>query len=671
MERLKFDSEGRLIAIDEKNIELPASQKPSLHLKTSDSLEFLKENPKKPLENIFEQGFWSFYIDNQPIPPLKFSNNKTQEDIVKEIVSTIKEGHKIIFLHGTCGTGKSAIALNVARVLGRASIVVPVKALQKQYEHDYLAKNHILSRKGEKMKIAMITGRENHDSIIEPGTSCADPLLPENIRLVEKNYQKICEYYKKNPLSLNEENPDLDDLRRISIAPANPHWSPIIPAAVELRALNDSRKIKYLGADGREYIFYHRRPGCSYYDQYLAYTAADVIIFNSAKYLSEMDLGRKPLTDIEIIDEADEFLDSLFEQEQINITRLIQALKVLSVTGEDARFYVDKIIEMLSAEEKSKSSFWLENDNIYHIKETKFREILEGFLKNSEIEAEIEIDELNYANKALEVARRFKSIFDSVYLSYSKDDENNLYVKLASINLSARIEDLIKKSKSIVFMSGTLHSENLIKNIFGIKDFKVIEAETLSMGSIEIVRTGKEMDCSYANFSSGKFTRKDYLLSLSASIDKAESPKLIHVNAFQDLPNEKEKEEYNLSNIPSSNELKENQKKDKIGEDILSFKKRSKSSLFTTKCSRGVDFPNGMCKSIIFTKYPNPNISDIFWKVLNKNHPKHYWEFYRDKAKREFIQRIYRALRSPKDHVYILSPDKRVLDAARELQLSK
>ena len=64
----------------------------------------------------------------------------------------------------------------------------------------------------------------------------------------------------------------------------------------------------------KEYVFYHRKKGCSYYDQYLAYLDADTIIFNSAKYLAEFSIGRKPATDVEIIDEADEFLDSLSNQ---------------------------------------------------------------------------------------------------------------------------------------------------------------------------------------------------------------------------------------------------------------------------------------------------------------------------------------------------------------------
>src|SRR3989344_4838509 len=83
--------------------------------------------------------------DGGELAPLQFSNGKTQEDVVNEIKDAIKEGCKVIFLHGMCGTGKSAIALNLAAEIGRASIVVPVKYLQSQYEVDYTEK-FIVSR---------------------------------------------------------------------------------------------------------------------------------------------------------------------------------------------------------------------------------------------------------------------------------------------------------------------------------------------------------------------------------------------------------------------------------------------------------------------------------------------------------------------------------------------
>ena len=667
MERLKFDLSGRLLSVDDKNLDDFPVNLDKKDLKTSESLGFFtRDDDEVKLESIFERNFWNLNDANGEIEPLKFSNGKTQEDIVEEISKLITNGEKIIFLHGACGTGKSAIALNLARVLGKISIVVPVKALQRQYEEDYLKNKYIIGLNGKKMKISMLTGRDNHDSLYKKGISCADPFLPENIKFTEKNAKKLLEYYQENPFIQNKIIRDYKSLRRLSIAPSNPYWSPILPKSFEVQQLRDAEKHVYRGVDGQEYVFYHRKKGCSYYDQYLSYLNSEIIIFNSAKYLAEISIGRKPKTEVDVIDEADEFLDNLFQQDELNLSRLNGALKSLIPEHESAEYVRKKIIELIELEEQNKRATGVDENNVYPIQETKIKEILELFTKNPELEVEIQIDELSYANKALESAMNFKDNMDEVYLTYRKS-EDSLYVRLVSTNLSSKFKDLMRKTKTLVFMSGTLHSESVIKNIFGIKNYKIVEAETLNQGSLEIVKTGKEFDCKYSNLNSERYSREDYLKSLNAALDKAEVPMLIHVNAFQDLPNEYEKNSFDLD-IISSEKLRKLQEEDKTGKAVSLFKEGLSSSLFSTKCSRGVDFPGDMCKSIIFTKYPNPPVKDTFWKILQKTHPEHYWEFYRDKARREFLQRIYRAVRSINDHVYVLSPDLRVLDAVRVLQ---
>ena len=85
--------------------------------------------------------------------------------------------------------------------------------------------------------------------------------------------------------------------------------------------------------------------------------------------------------------------------------------------------------------------------------------------------------------------------------------------------------------------------------------------------------------------------------------------------------------------------------------------------LFSTRAARGIDFPGKECCSIVFTKYPNPNVQDAFWRILMKTKPEFYWDFYKDKANRELWQKIYRGLRFKEDHIYLLSPDLRVLNA--------
>ncbi len=670
-------------------------------LKTSASLQFLKEEPEisvnvetdnfnltsnevgfsinnvsnvpninnshNKIDNILSEKYWSLYSGDAKLEPLRFTNGKTQEDVVKEVVELTKK-HKVIFIHGTCGSGKSAIALNIARVLGKTSIVVPVKALQKQYEEDYISKKYLRRGDGKKMKIAMITGRDNHDSVINPGLSCADPTLPENIKITEKNYGKIMDYVRQNPFLSNTSNLTIENVRRFTVAAANPYWSPILPAEFEFKALTDAKRIKYRGVNGQEHIFYHRREGCSYYDQYLAYVGADVTIFNAAKYKAEMSLGRKPLTEVDIIDEADEFLDEFFQQDELNLSRIFASAKAFYPDSNLAKKSLDKIKKWIELEEQNKRATGIREDDVFHISETKIGEILLELNLSLDLESEITLDELNYLNKALETAKMFENALDKLYLTYRKNEEGNILIRLVSTDISGKFKDLLAKTKTLILMSGTLHSDNIIKNIFEIANFKVVQAEELNFGSTEIISTGKEFDCKLANFTSNKHFREDYLKALSKCIEKAPTPVLVHVNAYKDLPSEDEIHNFNLSNLETSEKIKADQKEDKEGVLVSEFKKGKLKVLFTTKCTRGIDFPGEMCNSVVFTKYPNPNVGDTFWKVLQKTHPTHYWEFYKDKAWRGFLQRIYRALRSPDDHVNILSPDIRVLENVRKLQ---
>ncbi len=672
MSRMIFDASGKIAGVDGVHV---AAESPLLPengndsaLKRSDSLTFLKEDKEKTVVDIFnEEEYWNLYDNGTALEPLRFSNGKTQEDVVREIVDLVQKGKKVIFLHGACGTGKSAIALNVGRVLGRTSIVVPVKALQKQYEKDYMERKYVLKRDGSRMKIAMISGRENHDSIIKPGISCADLYLPETIKIHERNYSQLVEYYRNNPLLDARGDILMEDIGRILIAPANPYWSPILPADFEIRLLRDARKYSYAGADGRRYVFYHRKEGCSYYDQYLAYVMADVIIFNAAKYMAELRIGRKPATEVDIIDEADDFLDDLFQQESLNLTRLARALEMIVPDHSGVKEKIRKIIELIDVEEQRSRALGIDSKEIYSLRETQIAHLLSLAIGDAALEAEIVIDELNYGNKLLEIAHHFKDIFDDVFVQYRKD-EDNLIVTLASVNLSSTFQDLMERSKTLIFMSGTLHSEEVIQKIFRISDYAIVEAECLNPGTIEIIRTGKEFDCKYSHFSSGRYTREDYLSALGACVVKAPLPVLVHVQAFQDLPTDSEQRDLGLYDVMCSEILVSSQKEDVFGKSVELFKQGVVKMLFTTKCSRGVDFPGAICRSVIFTKYPNPNAQDIFWKVLYEKHPAEYWTFYKDKARREFLQRIFRAVRSVDDHVYVLSPDVRVLNAVRDLQ---
>ena len=170
------------------------------------------------------------------------------------------------------------------------------------------------------------------------------------------------------------------------------------------------------------------------------------------------------------------------------------------------------------------------------------------------------------------------------------------------------------------------------------------------------------MNCSYASMNTTPNARENYLKGLSKTIACSKNPTLIHVTAFADLPTEAEKSQFNINNLPTKNELIQEQINDPLSKRINDFKQKKIKVLFTTKCNRGADFPGDICNSIIITRFPYPNISNIFWKILKKTNPQHFMSFYMDKSHRELLQKIYRGLRSKNDKVYLLSPDSRVLD---------
>ncbi|MGD9275745.1 MAG: helicase C-terminal domain-containing protein [Candidatus Pacearchaeota archaeon] len=637
---------------------------------------------------------WSLYKEGKFLEPLKFSNGKTQKDVAEEVLSSIKKGNKIIFVKGICGTGKSAIALNIAKELGKTSIVVPIKNLQAQYEKDYCNNMQIKNSKNEKLRIGVMTGRKNHKCKFleenqkeeefnfkrevnsklhdifsgvkkpkkEKDLSADNFNLPCKIEIREKNWNKIKEYLKKNKDVDVKNFSDIKDVKRASVAASCPYWCPVLSERYEFggRSFINAIKKKYSGINNEKFVYYERKSGCGFYNQFNSYVDSDVIVFNSMKYKLESALDRKPLTEVEIIDECDEFLDSFSNQRSINLERLQNSLMYFFDPSPENQEIIEEclaIIKQIKKDGKIKSA--IERDEIISLRETGIYDLLRLFLKNKNFV--YDFDDESYVFEVQETARIFEGFLDETYLIANKKDENTV-VNLVTTNLAKKFETMANKNKVIVLMSGTIHSSEVLEKIFGMKDYDFIEAETGSQGRIEIKKSGREKDCKYANFKNNKITREEYLKNLDNCVEVSKKPTLVHVNAYLDLPSEEEREEFDLANLISREKLRELQNDDKTGVLIERFKMGKINVLFSTRAGRGIDFPGGECNSIVFTKYPNPNVKDAFWRILNKTNPMHYWEFYRDKAKREIWQKVYRGIRSKNDHVYVLSPDLRVLN---------
>jgi Rad3-related DNA helicase len=625
---------------------------------------------------------WSLYENDQLLAPLKFSNGKSQEDVVKEVISATEEGYKIIFIKGVCGTGKSAIALNLAKHFGKTSIVVPIKSLQEQYIKDYAEKKYIL-KDNKKLKISSILGRKNFSCkfleekpsqrvirekdtkisdifagikpINEEDNSADNKFLPCKIEIKDKNSAVIKDYIKQNPSIKNSNFNSINEVKRMSIAPTCPYWSPILPDEYDIKKFQDSKKFKYKGMNNIGFTIFQRKPGCKYYEQYHAYDQADVIIFNSLKYKLETLMDRKPETELEIIDECDEFLDSFANQERISLNRLSFALNTIFSESEETKKILSELTDITNTIRRK----YLGSNEIFKVSGTIIEDLIKTLLQNDDFLKETEIDESNYLFQVDEISRIFYDFLDETYFSAEKI-ENDINISLITTNLKKRFKELTEKNKIIVMMSGTIHSDYVLRNIYNLENFKIIDAEISTQGNLIKLKNGYELDCKYANFQSGKISREGFLKTFSKTIESAKPPTLVHLTSFQDLPTELEKESYNLV-MPTQNEIKMEQNADPMGNRIQEFKDKKFPVLYTTRCNRGIDFPGETCNSIIISRFPYPNISSLFWKILKKTNPEHFMSFYMDKAKRELTQKIYRGLRSKEDKVYLLSPDIRVL----------
>jgi Rad3-related DNA helicase len=620
---------------------------------------------------------WSLYEKNSEggifdysgdlLKPLKFSNGKTQEDIVNDVLDLINKGNRIIFIHGVCGTGKSAIALNIAKNFKKSSIVVPIKSLQEQYEKDYTQKKFILKEDKTPLNISIIKGRNNfHCPYL--GGKANEKNLPCTIEIREKNLDQLLDYIDKNPEVQKEDFSSISDIKRANVACACPYWSPIIPSELNIKGLKQTNKVKFQTISGKEFALFQRKKGCDYCDQYKHYATSDVLIFNSAKYLIELEMGRKPKTEIDIIDECDEFLDSFSNERKINLQRLLTSLTNLNPEKKEDKQSVRDLIYLIN-------DFVLEHKrevDCEKVKTISFIKIIDKILENTHLASE---EELNYYNRVVEILISFEKVLEETYIStefIKKDEkqsslfdnpylkEDNIYVTLVSINLKQKMQELTSQNNVLILMSGTLHSEKVLKDIFGLDNFKIIKAETKNPGKIKVYRTGVERNCNYSNFKSGNITRERYLKMLDCVLANTKEKTLVHVNSFSDLPNEQEKERYKFDNLITQNDLREIQ--DNSNNAINDFLHGRNNILFTTKCSRGIDFPGDKCRNIILTRYPYPNIQSNFWKILKKEQPDYFTEFYMDKAYRELIQKISRGIRFEGDWINLLSPDIRVLN---------
>ena len=547
---------------------------------------------------------WDFRSkEGVSLNPLVYSDGRDQKNIINEILDSFDSGENLLFLKAQVSTGKSAIALSLIDILGRGIISVPVKVLQDQYKESYLDRYRIGN-----LDIAVMKGKSNFKCNFEKGKLCSNSNIVCNRKLKQGE-------------------------TRWKVATKCPSWSPILPLYVyekiRLNMLFDLDTTEYTGING-DYIYVNRGEDCQYFNQYENYTKEHIaLIMNSQKWIIETLLERKPKTDLEVIDEADLFLDGL----SFNLVVTHRTLDTIEL-AEKKKFKNIKILH-----------YMMSDKNLSNI---TFLTLLEKILKSCITEYS---QNLSYKLQLMLLCDQ-----DIMLTKFGKDKNEVLVFTIARPD---KIFDILLKrsAKKILLMSATPQSDKVFYSLFN-KNINFIEGETEFPGSLKIIKTGSELDINHLNW---KDIRYEYWNTLSFLISIAEKPVLCNIFSYKYLPEEE------IGNIPCREDVQKHQDK-----HIKEFLKGKRDVIFTTKFDRGIDLKDEKCRTIILTKLPYPDLTDITLMKLKEYYgPFIFNSYVTDMIKREVLQNIGRVLRSKNDYSMLMSPDKKILELVPKIWKGK
>ncbi len=521
----------------------------------------------------------NLYDQNGPLEPRRYSSGKTQIDLIEEILDAF-DGDDIVFFKGTVGSGKSVIGIRTILELGRGVVSVPTKVLSDQYAASYERDKYFVKEDGSRGKIGILKGRRNFRCMFsaekERETSCASSALPCTRPLDKKAGE-----------------------RRVDAVRGCPHWGFVFHSGWA-SSIKDAVKLPYEGIAGK--WIWCKKGECPYWKQFQAYVSSDAMVMNSMKWAAEVCVGRLPRVPVTVIDEADEWLDSL-------------AVKV-SLTQKKIDWARGKIEQDEELGEKL-SEMWAGT-----LGGKKDPLEMAGFL------AEVleEIDETSG-----DLYWKLKSLLEHrTHAEWEVKEKTVIYFVPDPKIVLKRLLD--KVGGKWLLMSATCQSSEVLENVFGVTPV-LVEGETKFPGQLIQRRIGTEKVVNYRRWSEEKFKR-EYWNLLTRMMRKAKRPGFVPIHAFKYLPQKL---------------------RDKITVEGAEIYKHQEL-IFTTKMDRGADL-KGM-KSIIITKFPYTEREDPLLKGMERRLGKEaFWRYYRDMAERSFVQQVGRVLRSDVDVVEFWSPD--------------
>lgn len=373
----------------------------------------------------------------------------------------------------------------------------------------------------------------------------------------------------------------------------------------EYRGLQHRWKVllkKKFGSDSPDF--------CPYWSQYVGYAKSDVVVMNSAKFEIGAWMGRLPKKPLICIDEADDYLDGICSKVSLSERRVEKLAREIRERSEGG--------PKSEGVRRNVRGVWgdLVNREIGPFKAVAS---LKGLLEELEWESQTQWD----LGKILQ----FK---DQVSYNDKRSAKVNPKVTFYIANPKPLLRKLFDKlDAKILMMSATKPKRKVLKSVFGI-DPVLVEGEPEFPGTLIRKTTGEEVKVNHDNWTDPAF-REKYRKTRDLILERMDRPGFVPVHATKYLP-------------------------DRIDKLTEENRKEINKISFSTKMDRGVDL--GEMKSVALLKYPRPDYSDPLLKAMKKKlGEKKFWTYYRDMARRGFIQQIGRIMRSKDARKEFWSPD--------------
>jgi hypothetical protein len=435
---------------------------------------------------------------------------------------------------------------------------------------------------------------------------------------------------------------------------------------------------------------------CQYYKQFYAYTQADCIVMNDAKWEIETMIGRKPKVNIEIVDEGDYWLDHRsmsLEFSRFMIDKMIPVTNRMNEMKRNTLFLFDTAFQNIKKRIAEPTQEMKEKDvNIISSKDYRelFMHIMNMVL---EYKKSVEEDDATL-QKMVDLATVLKYIEKaSISIEEGKREEFKT-IKIFIPYPDNLLKELFKKSSgNIIITSGTIHSNLVLGSLFGINNenyiVEFVEGRKESPGKLKCIKPNL-LRVNHTSWQNPEFKKvynntMNYILDqLKIRIDQitgkpGEGKILVLTPAkkyaegivnrpdvFVDFAKSKNEDDGTKPSINTSlTDFMEKSIEDvrkikptdiEINGDVL---RTNKQIIVSTRMIRGADLRDNKCRAVVMTKWPMGDISAGYNQALKVRFgEKIFWAIQKDKAERESIQYVSRGLRHDLDWEFFSTPDE-------------